>query len=57
MVPDSTAGKLMEKVGGLLHKDGLVEKGREMRVSKGFGEEEDEEEDPGRKYPLDRPGN
>jgi hypothetical protein len=55
MMPDSTVGKIMEKVGGLMHKEGLVEKGREKRVAKGFGEEE--EEDSGRKYPIDRPGN
>jgi hypothetical protein len=37
-------GKLMEKAGHMLHKDGLVEKGRERRKSSGFGKEEVEEE-------------
>ncbi|KAK5109245.1 hypothetical protein LTR62_007227 [Meristemomyces frigidus] len=29
--PDSTTGKLMEKVGGMLHKEGMVEKGAVKR--------------------------
>jgi hypothetical protein len=33
----------MEKVGGLLNNEGLKEKGREKRESKGFGKEEEEE--------------
>jgi hypothetical protein len=33
----------MEKIGGLVNNEGLVEKGREKRLSKGFGEEEEKE--------------
>jgi hypothetical protein len=32
-------GKLMEKAGHVLHKEGLVEKGRAKREEKGFGKE------------------
>jgi hypothetical protein len=40
---DSTTGKLMEKVGSLMNNEGLKEKGRERRESRGFGKEEEEE--------------
>ena len=33
---DSNTGKLMEKVGGMLKKDGMVEKGREKREAAGY---------------------
>lgn len=33
---DSTMGKLMEKAGGLLNKDSLVEKGQEKREAAGY---------------------
>lgn len=33
---DSTTGKLMEKAGGVLKKDGLAEKGQEKRAAAGY---------------------
>jgi uncharacterized protein YjbJ (UPF0337 family) len=35
-------GKIQEKVGHMMHNEGMVEKGRERRLSKGFGQDEAE---------------
>jgi len=40
---DSTVGKMMEKAGGMMKNEGLVEKGRERRASKGYGQDEKED--------------
>jgi len=39
---DSSMGKVMEKLGKVVHNEGLVEKGRKKRVEKGFGQDDDE---------------
>jgi hypothetical protein len=31
---------MMEKAGGMIHNEGLVEKGRAKREAKGFGQDE-----------------
>jgi hypothetical protein len=36
---DSALGKIVEKVGGLMKKEKIVEKGRGMREKKGLGQE------------------
>jgi hypothetical protein len=38
---DSTIGKVMEKVGGVVKSEGLVEKGRAKREKEGFGRVEE----------------
>jgi hypothetical protein len=38
---DSTLGKVVEKVGGMLKNEKVVEKGRGMREEKGFGSVEE----------------
>ncbi|KAF2875075.1 hypothetical protein BDV95DRAFT_591815 [Massariosphaeria phaeospora] len=37
---DSTAGKLMEKAGNMMHKPNLADKGRAKREAEGFGQPE-----------------
>ena len=37
---DSTLGKVMEKVGGMMKNEKIVEKGRGMREKEGFGQVE-----------------
>jgi len=39
MTTDSTVGKILEKAGGLLHKDNLVEKGHSKREAAGFNDQ------------------
>jgi uncharacterized protein YjbJ (UPF0337 family) len=38
---DSMVGKVMEKVGGLVKNEGMVEKGHAKRVEAGLGKEEE----------------
>lgn len=40
---DSSLGKLVEKVGGVVGSEGLVRKGRGLREKEGFGQEDDGE--------------
>ena len=41
-IPDSTAGKLMEKVGGMFGNDKMQEKGFEKREQAGYGQDSSE---------------
>jgi hypothetical protein len=36
---DSTMGKMMEKLGGIVHNEGMIERGRAMVEEKGYGQE------------------
>lgn len=38
---DSTLGKVIEKVGHVMHNENLVEKGHTKRVEKGLGKEDE----------------